>query len=363
MVRRKLFLIIITPLCITYFIFAVLNPHLNRNEETSGIQLDNFPKSDVLCSYPQKDNTSKINANPKTTYQELEKSMCSESNKIVDGNTGEKLSSIKGNNTKESLCPKYGIVTVQQKGSFEDQLWEYAAVWAIAQLTGLQPYVPRCIRVTLDEIFRTLSVPDLREIDKCEVDLKNVVKSPEEWMCFDQSIILPSYPFKMGWVLRLSHKIVEEFTFRRWLQGRSQKILKKAARKSRIPSGIFVGVHVGRKDSIKGLKGPKADESFYLKAMDHFKVKYLEVTFLVVSDDLVWCNEKFGKISNVYVSESNPIEMDLAILAACNYSIFAHGTSGIWGALLSRGETIYFDDASESMAAVVAKFLPNWHTV
>ena len=49
-------------------------------------------------------------------------------------------------------CPQYGIVTVAQGGRLGNQMWEYASVWALARRTGLEPYIPQCIRIKLDQV-------------------------------------------------------------------------------------------------------------------------------------------------------------------------------------------------------------------
>lgn len=49
-------------------------------------------------------------------------------------------------------CPQYGIVTIMQGGRLGNQMWEYASVWALSRRTGLEPYVPRCIRSKLDQV-------------------------------------------------------------------------------------------------------------------------------------------------------------------------------------------------------------------
>lgn len=51
-------------------------------------------------------------------------------------------------------CPQDGVVTVMQGGRLGNQLWEYASVWALARRTGLEPYVPRCIKHRLDQVSK-----------------------------------------------------------------------------------------------------------------------------------------------------------------------------------------------------------------
>lgn len=301
------------------------------------------------CSAPKRNGTP-----PQySTFYQLEKSLCSEH--YPDWIT------------EKSPCPKYGIITVQQAGRLGNQMWEYAAVRAISHLTGLQPYVPRCLQNSLERVFRTLSLPTLEEINHCVVDLPRVVDSLTQWTCPEQSVILPYYPFMTEWVLHALPEVIAEFTFKEALLRWSRSILREARIKTKVPGGIFVGVHVRRREYGSHLKSvfnaSEATPLFYLKAMQYFNEKYGNVIFVVASDDLLWCNIIFADIPNVYITDENPPEVDLAVLASCNHSIFDYGTFGVWGALLSRGETVYFNNASEPIAAVIAGFLPNWHTV
>jgi Glycosyl transferase family 11 len=53
---------------------------------------------------------------------------------------------------------------------------------------------------------------------------------------------------------------------------------------------------------------------------------------------------------------------DLALLAACNHSIFAYGTFGLTGALLAQGGyTIIFDTGSINLETRIASNLPRWY--
>ena len=55
---------------------------------------------------------------------------------------------------------------------------------------------------------------------------------------------------------------------------------------------------------------------------------------------------------------------DLAIMAACNHSIIDYGTYGMFGAILSGGDTFVYNLTNSYDAAFeIASFLPNWHIV
>lgn len=268
---------------------------------------------------------------------------------------------------RKLYCPQYGIVTIVQGGRLGNQMWEYASVWAVARRTGLEPYVPRCIRLKLEQVFESLSVPSFEEISHCPVDLSVFVKSLDSWNYTNQSIVLPRYFIQPDLVLTWVQDIIQEFTIKKKLLDRSQQILHLAKRGRDYK--VFVGVHIRRTDYIGYLRRkhavPPASVDFYTAGMRYFEEKYEKVVFVVVSDDPLWCQKNFGKRGNVYVTSKlhpNSPALDLAILASCNHSLFDYGTFGEWGAILAGGETIFYN-LSHHSSARVGQLLPNWRTI
>ncbi|XP_017772297.1 PREDICTED: galactoside 2-alpha-L-fucosyltransferase 2-like isoform X2 [Nicrophorus vespilloides] len=277
---------------------------------------------------------------------------------------------------KRLRCPRYGIVTIMQGGRLGNQMWEYASVWALARRTGLEPYVPRCIHVKLEQIFEQLSVPNYEEIGDCPIDLARFVRSVDAWNYTNQSIVLPRYSTHPDVVLTWVQDIIQEFTFKRRFQVKSQNVLRLAAatsytKKPKASSSgttdlVYVGIHVRRTDYIGYLwrkhAARPASPAFFHTAMDIFEGRYERVLFVVVSDDPAWCHDNLNMRPNVFVSSRtipNAPALDLAILASCNHSIFDYGTFGIWGAILAGGDTIYFNLTKHSSARV-GRLLSNW---
>lgn len=296
-----------------------------------------------------------VGRGPVRTYADFEQSLCT-------------INIKKSKTWRLNRCPQYGIVTIMQGGRLGNQMWEYASVWALARRTGLEPYVPRCIKVKLDQVFEQLSVPTFGEIGHCPVEIDRFVKSLEAWNYTNQSIILPRYSIQPELVLVWVQDIVQEFAIRKRLLQKSQQVLRLAARGSG-KARTFVGVHVRRTDYIgylmrKHNAGP-ADVGFYKSAMEHYERKYRDVVFVVVSDDPSWCWKVFGRKGNVYVTSrhhKNSPALDLAILASCNHSIYDYGTFGEWGAILAGGETIYYN-LSHHSSNRLGRILKNWHTI
>ena len=128
----------------------------------------------------------------------------------------------------------------------------------------------------------------------------------------------------------------------------------------------FVGVHVRRGDTVgrSHLRLPGRD--YVINAMTYFRSQFIDVHFIVCSDDAGWCESNFGGLPNVTVSKGNTPEVDLAILSRCRHSIITWGSFGWWGAWMAGGQVVYFPTVSaegSARAKHFAKedyFLPNW---
>jgi galactoside 2-L-fucosyltransferase 1/2 len=84
---------------------------------------------------------------------------------------------------------------------------------------------------------------------------------------------------------------------------------------------------------------------------------------VVVSDDPVWCERELHG-DDVVVMRNNSPAQELAIMAARNHSIIDSGTYGMWGAILSGGDTFVYILTNSYVAAFeMASLLPNWYIV
>lgn len=263
-------------------------------------------------------------------------------------------------------CPNSSIVIVRQVGALGNQLWEYAAVWAAAKMTGLKSYVPRCFRMYLDKVFESLTIPMIAQIVHCPLDNYAFVYSFDSWRFKNQSIILETYAQIPKLVIPWLSDLRQEFKFRQVLLDQAHEVLKAVAKLVEHP--IYIGVHIRRTNYIWHLKVVNhidggADADYFFKAMAYFEKQYPSAVFVVVSDDLTWCKKTFEVKKNVYViseKDSSPAR-DLALMSVCNHSIIDYGTYGQWSAFLAGGETIYYK--SEEILDDIAQLLPNWHFI
>ena len=90
-------------------------------------------------------------------------------------------------------------------------------------------------------------------------------------------------------------------------------------------------VHVRRTDYIGNSTHPDlAAGDYYERAMSQFDS---HTTFVLFSDDIEWCKERFRGHDVVFVEALSPVE-DLFLMARCKGHIIANSTFSWWGAWL-----------------------------
>jgi hypothetical protein len=133
---------------------------------------------------------------------------------------------------------------------------------------------------------------------------------------------------------------------------------------------VLVGIHMRRYEA-SHLRIPS--EQYFKNAMQYFTDKFVDVGFVIVSDDVHWCNQQdFLQKDNIHIVNVNSPAVDLAILIECDHMILSVGTFGWWGAYLGAdsrlgGECVRYDSefvedhvANIGKITIVEYFPPNW---
>ncbi|KAH1005224.1 hypothetical protein HUJ04_006250 [Dendroctonus ponderosae] len=286
------------------------------------------------------------------TFKDLDKLLCSRE--------------VEPSNETMRPCPKHGIATMIPGGRTAivgNQMWEYSAIWFVAKETGRQPYIPTCVKLALEGIFEGMSLPSLQAIGHCPFDQSSSVDSMEQLVLPHQSIIVPAFSFERRLAIPHLDEVVREFKFKKPLRDKAQEDLREIAA-DLLPSATptFIGVHVRRGDYGAFLKrkwnATMVTATFFRKSMNYYRAKFSNCLFIYISDDPLWCFQHFGNLSDVFVTSLNsrrtPAE-DLALMAACNHTIFDYGTFGEWGSILAGGLAI-FNNRDQN----INPHLPNW---
>ena len=115
----------------------------------------------------------------------------------------------------------------------------------------------------------------------------------------------------------------------------------------------LVGVHVRRGDMLKPESvrfGYKiAPPEYVARAMDYFRRKYNNVTFIICSDEFKWTKSIIDTRHNdVIFMEGNSGVIDLALLSILDHTIMTIGTYGWWAGFLCNGETVYYKNFTKA---------------
>jgi galactoside 2-L-fucosyltransferase 1/2 len=293
-----------------------------------------------------------LSPNPQTEILDYESSLCLKSN-----------IPIKPPPNNNIRCPQKPIVTVQQLGRLGNQMYEYISVWAAAKKTGREPYVPSCMIRELEKIFRNLPVSPLAYLAYCPVVERPVPITADKLEHSNGNIILSNYVQLPTYFAPILGEVRQIFQFKDHIIDESQRLLHSASKGMKAVT--YVGVHVRRTDYIGYLKrkynASAVKPDYFLRQMNVFRNKYQRVLFVLVSDDPKWCEREL-RGGNVVVMKTNSPAQDLAIMAACNHSIIDYGTYGMWGAILSGGDTFVYN-LTNTGACALASLLPNWYIV
>ena len=215
----------------------------------------------------------------------------------------------------------------------------------------------------LEKIFRNLPVPPLSYLVYCPVKKYPLSVTAEEVHHSHESILLPDYAQLPLYIAPLVSEVRQIFQFKEHIVDESQRLLRIASKG--VKNITYVGVHVRRTDYGGHLKylynANVVKPDFFLRQMNRLRNKYKPIMFIVVSDDPEWCEHELHGDDVVVIRNNSPAE-DLAIMAACNHSIIDYGTYGMWGAVLSGGDTFVYNLTNSYDAAFeMASLLPNWY--
>jgi galactoside 2-L-fucosyltransferase 1/2 len=244
-------------------------------------------------------------------------------------------------------------------------MYEYISVWAIAKKTGHEPYVPSCMIQELGKIFQNLTLPPISYIAYCTIQKYPVRVEADMIDKFNGSMLLPVYAQLPIYIAPLVSEIPKIFQFKEHIRDESQRLLHSASKGKK--NITYVGCHVRRTDYKGHLKllynASMVKPDYFLRQMNLLRNTYKPIIFVVLSDDPKWCERELPGDDVVVMKTNSPVQ-DLAIMAACNHSIIDYGTYGMWGAILSGGDTFVYNLTNSYDAAFeMASLLPNWHIV
>ena len=98
---------------------------------------------------------------------------------------------------------------------------------------------------------------------------------------------------------------------------------------------IIASIHVRRGDYLMYPDHhPVCTKEYYNRAIEYLVGKFVEVKFLVFSDDPEWCRKQFNEPMYVISDLKNPYT-ELCAMSLCNHHIIANSSFSWWGAWLN----------------------------
>lgn len=124
----------------------------------------------------------------------------------------------------------------------------------------------------------------------------------------------------------------------------ADKSLKDFVKRISESKNTVVSIHIRRGDylTFSDVYGGICTEEYYSKAINYFKEKYSELTFVFFSNDIDWVKEHM--LSDEYecifvcqdMFDSYEDWYDMYLMSMCNHNIIANSTFSWWGAWLNE---------------------------
>ncbi|XP_049776015.1 galactoside alpha-(1,2)-fucosyltransferase 2-like [Schistocerca cancellata] len=301
-------------------------------------------------------------------------------------------------------CLPRGAATVRSGGRLGNLIMEFASLWTAARLYNLTAFVPAQLRGRLRQVFEPLGVPEtyeflsqsgcpedtMEEVDQrvFKVDLERrplpeVVARAKELhlpIVFEICIILPET------IVPLAAEVRRHFRYQPRLRKYADNKLRSLRRSvvkanPDVKEVVFAGVHVRRTDYADQLQllyntDQQADERYYGRAALWLQSTVVppggELVLVVASDDPDWVQDVLLPhlrglgLRHSFLAGDGMLEepeRDLVLLSACNHSIFAYGTFGLWSALMTGGRAAVYhlnEGDAVSPAMQFAQHIPGW---
>jgi len=271
---------------------------------------------------------------------------------------------------RPNACPPRALIP-WAGGRTGNLVFEYMAAYALARWNNLSLLIPDHMIEEFEGVFPQMSA-QRGDLDFLMMDCAAAWEGRQQLGLGEIEDAFLNVPEEGGWVQVIGFpvnvtpavyqqvharaaEIRRELRFSDAIRGVVQTYLWRVRRAVAASDGdiTFVGVHARRTDyksaiyNMFGIWLSPPAESYFRRAMQHYRQRYSNVVFLVVSDDMRWCREHLSTLEDVVLfpgGNSHPALLDLALLANCNHTVMTYGTFALTGALLAGGETVLVED-------------------
>lgn len=275
------------------------------------------------------------------------------------------------------------MITIRIKGGLGNQLFQYAAGYALAHRLNqpleldtsffrtqilreyrlnaiaiehnkIQRKKPLSIRVLngrgLNKILRKLNIHVVPLGKQKNIYLleshSDIV--PEYFSIDNSNIYIDGYYQSEKYFGKYRHELIKQFTPNYKPQEQFLQVLRK------LQSCNSVAVHIRRGDLLKLQNGRNPylyllGEGYYQNAILYMKEKINNPKFFWFSDDIEWARQKFGDREDSFFVKLNTEHRDideLMLMKNCHHTILANSTFSWWAAWLNE-----YDDAIHTYPA------------
>ncbi|XP_005107806.1 galactoside alpha-(1,2)-fucosyltransferase 2 [Aplysia californica] len=244
-------------------------------------------------------------------------------------------------------------VTLAIHGRLGNWMYGYASLIGIARANGYTPYLsPSHPLNTYFVLSNKRDEP--AECLRVVYDDRPCAYNPEFMNLPNGNVSIEGYIQSWKYFKLVEHEVRKEFQLSGDFKTRVLKQFSKLVEVYIREGRTIISIHVRRGDVLKPearkLGFCHAPKSYFDKAMKHMLDKFPHSAFLVMSDDIPWCQENLnppkveGKPVPIVFSPGYSMGTDFGMLTVCNHSIVSVGTFGWWGAWLANGHVVYYKD-------------------
>ncbi|PVD20579.1 hypothetical protein C0Q70_18735 [Pomacea canaliculata] len=324
-----------------------------------------YPTTSIhhMSSKPEDTSLSKRNSDQPTTVSNPPSSCAGgwefQSSSTVSPvtNSSKTFASLNSLNRSKVICGSFSA-------RLGNQMFQYASLLGIALKTNRIPVFLKTSSLLYD-VLRNTSIIDnsVKYSNQCH---ENFIREPVCCKFFPRFFELdPNKNYTIGkflqsWRYFFEHEaeIREALKFKDSVVSQARKVVDSLRQKY---NRTLTGVHVRRGDYLTNVKGYKAAPLEYLlHAMDYVRKRFGDVTFVVSSNDVTWCQEQFANTSDVTVLSANSTPaVDMMTLASLDHMIMTVGTYGWWASFLNPGVTVYYRDFVDPGTPLSKQFSPS----
>lgn len=252
----------------------------------------------------------------------------------------ERLHILQAKSTSLQSCNRFVTADIYQaRGRTGNQMFKFASLLGIAYKYDVIPIIPTSF--ALRKYFNLPNVVDMNltnnEVCNANPD-GNLAIYVNCTNTFKQGGNVTMYGYLESWKYFINASDV----IKKCLILKSIHLLRAALfLRSNAKAGYQrVAIHVRRTDMVEyKLTDINGYTNFIERAKQIYIEKYNNVQFIVVSDDIPWCESNLNGV--LYSPFQNPGD-DMAMMSLCDHVIVTSGTFGWWGGWLSGGTVVYF---------------------